>query len=611
MRGRGVKKWAFRPLAAHPPGTRRRSGMHRPARGPAGDRHRAPAAWQAPVVAVALSALVLSTALSVPASTAVAATSSQAGSSLVIEVKPEARLADDFNPFDLANPLTQMGAPSYVYEPLLQYDQLQVDQYYPWLASSWAFSSSGQTITFDLRPGVKWQDGRPLTASDVAYTFDLLKADPSLDAALTGGIPIVSAQAAGPSTFVLTLSQPGYSSLSAISRAPIVRDGYAAGSDPTTYVDRNPDGTGPYYLARPSDATPSRVVLTARSGYWQTGEPAIDRLVFPAYRDAAAVLAALQSGALDWSALPLARVRTDFVRRDQADDHFWFPAVGCISLGLNLATYPANQLPVRRAISAAIDRSALSSQVEGGFAKPAKSSSGLVLPMDGQFLPPSLSADIEDAGDPALAARMMLRAGYRLGAGGYWEDHAGKSLALAIEAPAGSPFASMAAVLSQQLQAAGFDATARLVTRARWEADLAAGNFEASVLPSTPGPSPFYMYEEWLDPALLSGGRASGGDFVRVDDQTAPSLASAVTQELAAYRASLSGSPAGSRAVEALARTVAAYLPVVPLLYGVAWGEWSTRNATGWPGAGDPYEPPTPLPPFAEYTVLQLTPSSG
>ena len=49
---------------------------------------------------------------------------------------------------------------------------------------------------------------------------------------------------------------------------------------------------------------------------------------------------------------------------------------------------------------------------------------------------------------------------------------------------------------------------------------------------------------------------------------------------------------------------------MIPLLYGAAWDEYSTKKFTGWPTPDDPYMNPTPNSPFLEYTVLHLTPVS-
>ena len=127
--------------------------------------------------------------------------------------------------------------------------------------------------------------------------FQPFKANPDIN----DGIPIVSAAATTPTTFTLTLSRPGYSYLYNIARVPIVKSGYAMGVNPATYVDTRPDGTGPYVLAKRDDATPQRVTLSARGGYWQ-GAPSARQLIFPAYSSAAAVESALQAGKLDWAA---------------------------------------------------------------------------------------------------------------------------------------------------------------------------------------------------------------------------------------------------------------------------------------------------------------------
>jgi peptide/nickel transport system substrate-binding protein len=543
----------------------------------------------------------------VPAMTPAAATTTpRPGESyLVIEPRTETSLTDNFNPFDTASPLTQMGVPSYIYEPLVQDDELQVDQYYPWLAESWSFSMSGQTITFDLRPRVRFDDGSFLTAADVAYTFDLLKDNPTIN----DGLPIVSAVATNPTTFTLTLKRAAYPYLYNISRVPIVKAGFAAGTNPVDYVDKQPDGTGPYALAEPSNFTDKLVVLTAHRGYWQAGLPEINQLKFPAFPDSAAVTTALRAGTLDWAASYLPDVETSYVQKDPTNNHYWFPPVNCVALELNLAEYPTDNLSLRQAISDAIDRDALSQQTNGGFDPPATTTSGLVLPTDGQFLSEASSNDIEKDGDTAAATLLMLGAGFHLSAAGYWANASGRVARLNIVDPVGTSLADVASVVAEQLRSAGFDASAGVVPASRWLSDLALGHFTGSVLSSASGPTPYYMYESWLDPALIAHGRADGGDYVRLDSATDPSVAATVTDDLDDFADSPTGSATAQVAAQALGDVVSQEMPVVALLYGVAWGEFSTRRAEGWPSADDPYEPPVPEAPFAEYTVLQLEPS--
>ena len=77
------------------------------------------------------------------------------------------------------------------------------------------------------------------------------------------------------------------------------------------------------------------------------------------------------------------------------------------------------------------------------------------------------------------------------------------------------------------------------------------------------------------------------------------------------YTDNPSDSTQAAGAIQALGRIVSEQVPVVPIMYGVAWAEFSTRHASGWPNGQDNYEPATPAAPFAEYTVLQLGPPSS
>ena len=116
--------------------------------------------------------------------------------------------------------------------------------------------------------------------------------------------------------------------------------------------------------------------------------------------------------------------------KNQADNHFWAPPVDCISLELNLSQFPLDKLPVRRAISAAIDRDAISLSAEGGYAPPATTSTGLVLPTDSQYLTAATTGDIRSTADPTLVDQIMHGAGYHRVGQGYWSDRAGRGTGL-------------------------------------------------------------------------------------------------------------------------------------------------------------------------------------
>src|SRR5579875_1034810 len=79
---------------------------------------------------------------------------------------------------DTMNPLTAYSTESVevtqlIYDQLMQYDlELKPE---PGLATSWSYSPDGKTITYRLRTGVRWHDGRPFSAADAAFTFELIK----------------------------------------------------------------------------------------------------------------------------------------------------------------------------------------------------------------------------------------------------------------------------------------------------------------------------------------------------------------------------------------------------------------------------------------------------
>src|SRR5579863_7858185 len=111
--------------------------------------------------------------------------------------------ACQFNPFNLSDIGFSLGN---IYEPLMFVNALQSGKVTPWLASSYAWSNGNKTLTFTIRTGVKWSDGQPFTAADVAYTFALMKAHPALD--LNSVWSVLSSVAQQGDKIVMTFNQP-------------------------------------------------------------------------------------------------------------------------------------------------------------------------------------------------------------------------------------------------------------------------------------------------------------------------------------------------------------------------------------------------------------------
>ena len=100
------------------------------------------------------------------------------GGTVVINWGPKGSWTQNFNPF--SNSPTD-GTLELLYEPLLMFNQMKGGKAVPWLAKSYKWSNQNKTLTFELRPGVKWNDGKPFTSADVKFSISLAKTNPGIN----------------------------------------------------------------------------------------------------------------------------------------------------------------------------------------------------------------------------------------------------------------------------------------------------------------------------------------------------------------------------------------------------------------------------------------------
>ena len=529
------------------------------------------------LVAVSAVAVLGTGAAACGSSTSSGSGSSNASSSptLVMESSPESTITQAFNPFVATQAAYGMGADGLIYEPLIQFDIAAPPKYYPWLATSYQWSNGGKAITFAIRPGVKFSNGTPMTPADVVFTYNLVKKNAAIN---LSGLPIQNVTASG-NNVTITFPTAEYTNLQSIAGVPILPAAiWSKVGNPATYADPNPVGTGPYKL---KTFTPQGFTLTKNAGYWQASMAKVTNVYFPVYTSNTGALTALFTGAIDWTGNFIPGLQKDFVAKDPAHHHFWEAPGSTNAFIPNLNKWPTNQLPVRKAISLAVNRTVLASEGEAGLENPVLNASGITLPTYNAWSGPVAADTVSSTGNAATAQNVLKAAGYTKGSNGFFQK-GGKTVSITLISPSAyTDYAEVGSIAAQELKQAGIDANFQGISVNAWNADMADGNFTLAEHWSNGGVTPYNLYDNWLDSALSSP-TAATGDYEGLKN---PSIDSAL--------AKLAGSPSVEEQTAALtpiAKYVEANLPVIPITTASDWFEYNSQHWVGWPTQANPYE---------------------
>ena len=248
--------------------------------------------------------------------------------------------------FGLGYPLVTL-----VYDTLLWRDAAGIPR--PWLARSVTRSDDGLRLTVRLRDGVRWHDGRPLTAADVAFTFGYVASHyqprftPQLD-------DVGRVRATGRLTARIDLRRPslGFDD-QPLADLPIIPrhlwQGLAGGrvAPPGPAV-----GSGPYRLIRAG--AKRGYVLRASPGYFR-GAPRVREIRVPIIGDADRTYAALRASRVDMVPLNLPEPTATDVASTLGVALSRGPSYVGTALVLNVRRAPLDRLETRRAIAAALD----------------------------------------------------------------------------------------------------------------------------------------------------------------------------------------------------------------------------------------------------------------
>src|SRR5438445_10241449 len=173
--------------------------------------------------------------------------------------------------------------------------QNSVDSIIPDLAESWAWSGDNKTLTFKLRQGVKWHDGKPFTSADVKCTFDMLmgksqqKFRQNPRKSWYDQVSDVTANGDFEASFNLKRPQPALLSLLASGYTPV----YPCHVSPAE-MRTHPIGTGPFKFVefRPNEF----IKVVKNPDYWKPGVPHLDAIEYTLLRNRSTAILAFEAG---------------------------------------------------------------------------------------------------------------------------------------------------------------------------------------------------------------------------------------------------------------------------------------------------------------------------
>ena len=342
-----------------------------------------------------------------------------------------------------------------LFTPLVTYDEdFQVR---PWLARSWELDETG--VTFELRDDMTWHDGRPVTAHDVKFTFDLAK-DPAVASPIASAYlaQVASAEVVEPGRIRFEFEAPHAEPLEDFFWPPLPAHllGDVAPDELAIHpFGRSPVGSGPYRFVSwevgqglefgATDAWPADL----------GGPPAIARVSYRLIPEPTTRLAHLRRGEIHLDG-PISPRDAERAAEDPQIEVAGFAWRQFTYVGWNTLREPFRNAEARRALAMAMDRDELLEAIMLGRGQPASSVIPPWHPYD-----PGL-APIPHA--PDSAAAIFERLGWTDADGDGIRERDGANLGFELLASSRNPaFADLVQVIQAQLAAVGVEVRPRLL----------------------------------------------------------------------------------------------------------------------------------------------------
>jgi len=528
------------------------------------------------LVVVSGVALVLVSGLSAsPRSSAVTT-----GGTLKVEM-PWGTLPDNFNP--LTSQGSQAGGTlSCLYEQLFYFNPATSKLSYV-LGSSYKWSNKNLTLVVNTRPGVKWSDGTAFSAADVAFTFNYVKANPSIDVnGIWSGTTLSSVTATGTDQVTFKFSKPDTPAIVIFAAQFIVPQHiWSSISDPATAANTNPVGTGPFTMDSYSATT---IVYKKNPNYWMSGRPYIDQVLMTAVKSNDTALLDLISNNIQYTYDAITNPAETYAAKNPAVLKYWWPVTNDNFLVFNTAKAPYNNAAFRKALAWGLNTTLIAQRAYFG-AIPASTGAAQTGAIPGQvpaWIDEKPLKSLEWAYNVSKAKSALAAAGYKLKSGKLTMPN-GKAIpsqTILIGGPGWTDYITIAQMISQELKVLGISSSIVQAPWATYSGNLPAGKFDMAVTwawGAAGGPSPYFIYFYNFAKSQIAG-------KTNMSRYTSPTIEKA----LATY--AQSSDPKVQKAqIQSIAQDVMTNVPVIPITARTNYFDYNATDFVGWPNEKNPY----------------------
>lgn len=519
----------------------------------------------------------------------------------------------NFNPIREWDSAT--GTKGLVYETLFHYDP-NAAKLTPWIAESGSWTDD-TTYEVKVRTGVTWSDGKPLTAKDVAFSYNLGKMETVPYHNIWDWLKTV--EAVDDQTVRFSFSQANYQEwdFNLYGRVIVPEHIWSSRSeeDVLNAVNENPVGSGAYkYQSHDQD----RVVWVKRDDWW--GKTALNMDPKPKYIvDVATPSNEVAMGLLLQKGMDMSNnflpgvanlVKGNFGITTFYNEPPYMLSANTAWLVPNTTKKPMNDAAFRKALAASVDVKKIVEGVYGNLVK-AASPTGL-LPQWDQFVDQSVVSSDGFTFDTAKAKKALADAGYKDTDGdGLVENKDGSKISLKLEVPAGwTDWMEAARVISSSAKAAGIDVNPEFPDFNALVENRSKGNFDLIVNNERQLSSSPWTYYDYLFQLPIRKTQNTV-NFGRYENKKAWELVQKLdqvkTDDIEGMKAVLSD----------LQKIHLEEMPNIPLWYNGLWSQSSNGVWKNWPSSasGTPKSAPVMWRNWLELggfeTLTQLQPAAG